>query len=39
MSEALTMALAMKLGTRAVIEQRFADMCSSGLLVLYPYDD
>jgi hypothetical protein len=39
LTEALAIALTKKMGTRAVLEQRFTDMCASGLLVPYSYDD
>jgi hypothetical protein len=39
LQEALAIALDKKMGSRAVLEERFADMCASGLLVPYHYDD
>jgi hypothetical protein len=37
--EALELAILKGLGTRAVLEKRFDDMCASGLLVPYSFDD
>lgn len=37
-AEALALAMLKGLGTRAVLEKRFDDMCASGLLVRYPGD-
>jgi hypothetical protein len=39
LQSALAIALDKKLGARDVMQKRFADMCASGLLVPYRYDD